>query len=111
MSTGPYDGDELVRWAESYGHPEGWVKRAQAANYRAELLQSELDEAHRTCGEFTDLGKIGPVSFRGAPILLQGHGCPHCDNGFWTQADTERRLTYGTVHPCPHCGQLREVTA
>lgn len=109
--SAPFNGDELVRWAGSYGHPEEWVQRAQAAHYRADLLQSELDEAHATRGEFTDLGEIGPDSFQGGIIFLQGHGCPGCGHGFWTEADRQRRLAFGTVHPCPHCGELREITA
>jgi len=33
---GPFDPDEIVAWAEAYGHPEDWAHRAQAANERAE---------------------------------------------------------------------------
>lgn len=35
-NVGPFDADELVRYAEMYGHPEGWIKRAQGAHQRAE---------------------------------------------------------------------------
>lgn len=42
---GPYDPDELVRWAETYGHPEHWAKSAQAAHARAERLHTVLAEA------------------------------------------------------------------
>jgi hypothetical protein len=42
---GPFDPEDLVSWAETYGHPEGWAKRAQAAHARAERLQEELRAA------------------------------------------------------------------
>lgn len=35
-NVGPFNGDELVRWAETYGDPEDWAKRAQAAHTKAE---------------------------------------------------------------------------
>lgn len=38
-------GAELVLWADRYGEPEEWVKRAQAAHARAERLYVERDEA------------------------------------------------------------------
>lgn len=62
----PFDPDELVRWAESYGHPEEWAKKAQslhAANERLRFalgtimhcLKSTDTYSHRqmgeTCGE------------------------------------------------------------
>jgi hypothetical protein len=34
---------ELVAWAENYGHPEQWAKRAMAAHNRAENLVEERD--------------------------------------------------------------------
>jgi hypothetical protein len=40
--VGPFDAVELVRWAELYGHPEGWVKRAQASHMRAERAEALL---------------------------------------------------------------------
>lgn len=46
MSEGPFDPDELVRWAEMYGHPEEWCKRAQQAHGRAERLQEAIDKAY-----------------------------------------------------------------
>lgn len=39
---GPFDPDELVRWAEMYGHPEEWAKRAQAAHAKYERFIEEL---------------------------------------------------------------------
>lgn len=42
--TGPFDPDELVQWAEMYGHPEGWAKRAQSAHMRAERAEAKLRE-------------------------------------------------------------------
>lgn len=59
-------------------------------------------------GQFTTLGQIG-ATFQGGFIILQGHGCPGCGNGFWTEADSARRLAPGSVHHCPHCGERREV--
>lgn len=61
--------------------------------------------------KFSDLGEVGPVHFQGGVIFLQGNGCPGCGNGFWTEADRKRRLDTGSVHPCPHCGERREVTS
>jgi hypothetical protein len=34
------DADELVRWAESYGHPETWAKKAQDLDAKNERLES-----------------------------------------------------------------------
>lgn len=56
-------------------------------------------------GGFTDLGQVGPVRFQGGVIFLQGYGCPSCGNGFWTEADSERRLDRRRdACRCPHCG-------
>lgn len=38
---GPFDPDELVRWAETYGHPESWAKRAQQLHAENERLTAE----------------------------------------------------------------------
>jgi hypothetical protein len=103
---------ELLRWVETYGDPEQWAKRAQAAHARAEALAAhKLAKASTAVGSFTDLGDAGPVRFQGGIIVLQGNGCSGCGNGFWTEADRARRLTTGAVHHCPHCGQRREVTS
>lgn len=40
--TGPFDADELIRWAEHYGHPEGWAKKAQALHGKVENLEAEV---------------------------------------------------------------------
>jgi hypothetical protein len=40
--VGPFDADELVHWAELYGHPEDWAKRAQASHWRAEKAEALL---------------------------------------------------------------------
>lgn len=40
---GPFDPADLVRWAETYGHPEVWAKKAQQAHNRAENLSAERD--------------------------------------------------------------------
>jgi hypothetical protein len=37
-SVGPFDPDELVHWAEMYGHPEDWCKKAQQLHGRLERL-------------------------------------------------------------------------
>ncbi|HUR86940.1 MAG TPA: hypothetical protein VMY78_16525 [Solirubrobacteraceae bacterium] len=109
LDVGPFDPDELVQWAESYGHPESWAKRAQAAHARAEDLAEQLHREHAATGlAFGDLGKIG-AQFQGGFIVLQGYGCTGCGGGFWTEADDSRRLAPGAIHPCPHCGQRREV--
>ncbi len=36
---------DLLRWAEMYGEPEDWVKRAQAAHMRAERAATLTDAA------------------------------------------------------------------
>lgn len=36
---GPFEPDELIAWAENYGHPEAWAKRAQAAHAKVEKLE------------------------------------------------------------------------
>lgn len=36
------DPDELVRWAERYGHPEGWVQKAQQLHGENERLRAEV---------------------------------------------------------------------
>lgn len=58
---------------------------------------------------FTRLGDVGPVHFQGGVICLQGHGCPGCGHGFWTEADDARRLAPGRLAPCPHCGTVRAI--
>lgn len=42
VSHGPFDPDALVRWAESYGDPEWWCKRAQDLYCENERLRSDL---------------------------------------------------------------------
>lgn len=42
-SKGPFDPDELVRWAETYGHPEEWAKTAQQLHADVERLQQDRD--------------------------------------------------------------------
>jgi hypothetical protein len=41
----PFHGDELVEWAEKYGHPEEWVKKAQGLHGRVEKLEAALEAA------------------------------------------------------------------
>ena len=38
-SEGPFDPGELVRWAETYGHPETWAKKAQQLHARVEAKE------------------------------------------------------------------------
>lgn len=40
--NGPFDPEELVRWAELYGNPEGWAKKAQDLCRENEKLQAQL---------------------------------------------------------------------
>jgi hypothetical protein len=42
---GPFDPDELVRWAETYGHPEEWAQKAKAANEHLEEALERREEA------------------------------------------------------------------
>lgn len=42
IDAGPFDADELVRWAEMYGHPEGWAKKAQSLHAKNENLREAL---------------------------------------------------------------------
>ena len=64
-SPASWDGEELVRWAERYGHPEGWVKRAQAAHNRAENLYRDLETVRRYHGEeITAKGRLREAATR-----------------------------------------------
>lgn len=38
-----FDGVELIQWAERYGHPEEWAKKAQAAWGLAEKRLIEIE--------------------------------------------------------------------
>lgn len=44
MTEGPFDPDEILRWADTYGHPEEWAKRAQAADAEAEKWERLFHE-------------------------------------------------------------------
>lgn len=37
----PFDPDELVGYAERYGHPEEWIKKAQGLHAKVEKLEAE----------------------------------------------------------------------
>lgn len=39
---GPFDPDELVRWADLYGHPEEWAQTAQRLHRKVESLEAKL---------------------------------------------------------------------
>jgi hypothetical protein len=47
---GPFDPDELVQWATSYGHPEGWAKKAQQLHAENERLREENGRWRRELG-------------------------------------------------------------
>lgn len=77
---GPFDGIELMRWAETYGHPEEWAKRAQAAHSRAEDLASSLatlkaqadryrEALERVCGEVEAYDRLENGPLNGGPAL------------------------------------------
>ncbi len=38
---GPFDPEELVRWAEAFGHPEWWAQKAKAFHAALELRAGE----------------------------------------------------------------------
>jgi len=40
-----FDAEELLRWAETYGHPEEWAKRGMAAHTRAEEAEERAERA------------------------------------------------------------------
>lgn len=42
-----FDPDELVRWAETYGHPEEWAQKAKEAHAANEVLRARIDELVR----------------------------------------------------------------
>jgi hypothetical protein len=42
FAAGPFDPQELARWAEHYGHPEGWAKKAQQLHAENERLRMSL---------------------------------------------------------------------
>jgi hypothetical protein len=50
MDAGPFDPDDLVRWATTYGHPEGWAKKAQSLHAENERLREELRIARFDAG-------------------------------------------------------------
>jgi hypothetical protein len=41
-SHGPFDSDDLMRWAETFGDPEWWAKRAQQLHGENERLRASL---------------------------------------------------------------------
>lgn len=45
VGRGPFDGDELVTWAENYGHPEGWAKKAQDLHAKVDRLVPTMNAA------------------------------------------------------------------
>ena len=56
--SSPFDPAELVRWAEHYGHPETWCKKAQQLDGQLEKTAAEnrrlreaLAELRHTAGQ------------------------------------------------------------
>lgn len=63
-------------------------------------------------GEFTVLADdLGPIAFQGGYVFMLYLGCPGCGHGHATENDPRRTFAVGSAHPCPHCGQVREVVA
>jgi len=48
---GPFDPDELVGYAERYGHPEEWIKKAQELHGKVERLEAEVARLRQLSGE------------------------------------------------------------
>lgn len=51
----PFDADELVQWAESYGHPETWAKKAQDLHGKVDAAQAKAASAWTDLGDMTVL--------------------------------------------------------
>lgn len=51
---GPFDPDELVQWADLYGHPERWAKKAQALHAENERLKAKALDLHDAAGKAYD---------------------------------------------------------
>lgn len=47
-----FDPDELVRYAESYGHPEEWIKKAQGLHAKVEKLEAEVGHFKWRCRDW-----------------------------------------------------------
>lgn len=65
-----HDAHELVRWADTYGHPEEWAKKAQSLWAENERLRRGLNEiasidlrAYRGSTEF-ELGRAVGIAQR-----------------------------------------------
>lgn len=58
-----FDPDELVRYAERYGHPEEWIKKAQELHGKVERLEGELVQARcqHEWGEGISMDTMPPV--------------------------------------------------
>lgn len=56
FNRGPFDPDELVRWAENYGHPEEWAKKAQALHGQNEALRVALQRIYDALSESPSAG-------------------------------------------------------
>lgn len=68
---GPFDPDYLMRWAETYGDPEQWAKKAQSLHGRVERLEHGLRLIVRESEQFPDEDGIGAGTM--ARNLLNGH--------------------------------------
>lgn len=73
LSSESFDPDDLVRWADMYGHPEEWAKRAQAASGRAEKHAARVDvleRALRQIGQHPRLAVQIVAEVLGEPLVL-----------------------------------------
>lgn len=52
--TGRLDGVELIQWAESYGHPEWWCKKAQELHTKCERLEARLEHPEGITDELVE---------------------------------------------------------
>lgn len=92
---GPFDADELVRWAETYGHPEEWAKRAQAAHARAEAAESRL----RECQEALD--DLMAAVAREIADIRSGRATMHAGIADRLAADLQRAARSADTQPSP----------
>lgn len=103
-SHGPFDPDDLVRWAETYGDPEWWANRAQQLHRRledadrrhvermapvVEALADARDEVERLREDYDALLELAAAAVRGHTRAI------HALAGNLEYPQAERRA-YGT---------------
>ena len=60
MSDRRFDGIELIEWADKYGHPEEWAKKAQDLHAKNERLAGELAQVKAERDEWrSDFRELG----------------------------------------------------